>query len=483
MIGWKKHWKIYLFSLLTVFYFFYVFRNAIISDPASFFLEAKDIAAGNWALVGWNLSTVNFYFTEMIPFAIAIKLFGPHVSLLWLIPAAYYALVMVLSFSIAKRNKFGMAVLFIMALPCTFAVFTTIDACIHIGALIIALITINSMQKQPGAIAIALLAILNAMAIFSDSLYFYFMTVPLLVSLLAWPVLFKDRVKYKWLLMTILSVVIAFVMNKILSAIPHFYIQGYTPPEFVAIDKFWSNVYYMYYGLVHLFGADFYGKPIGDVSTLKNFFRFICTLSVLVFGIFYSLRTKSAHIIDRLLIVSIMVLAVAFVFSNMPVDIRSVRYLVPLVFMLLIFIARNVVINRQSVLLVLIPSFLIFLVNLSDWKTEYRDSAYVKVAKYIDSHDLGSGFGSFWLTTSVSIHSKNAISIAPTIVEEQQKRLRPYHWLSNEQWYTIRARYYIASSDEEVAAMSQVFGKDYRLEIVSGIRLMIYPDARIFTSE
>ena len=178
-----------------------------------------------------------------------------------------------------------------------------------------------------------------------------------------------------------------------------------------------------------------------------------------------------------------MVLAVAFVFSNMPVDIRSVRYLVPLVFMLLIFIARNVVINRQSVLLVLIPSFLIFLVNLSDWKTEYRDSSYVKVAKYIDSHDLGSGFGSFWLTTSVSIHSKNAISIAPTIVEEQQKRLRPYHWLSNEQWYTIRARYYIASSDEEVAAMSQVFGKDYRLEIVSGIRLMIYPDARIFTSE
>ena len=155
MIGWKKYWKIYLFSLLTVFYFFYVFRNTIISDPASFFLEAKDIAAGNWALVGWSLSTVNFYFTEMIPFAIAIKLFGPHVSLLWLIPAAYYALVMVLSLSIARRNKFGMSVLFVMALPCTFAVFTTIDACIHIGALIIALITINSMQRQPGAIATA----------------------------------------------------------------------------------------------------------------------------------------------------------------------------------------------------------------------------------------------------------------------------------------------------------------------------------------
>ena len=329
----------------------------------------------------------------MIPFAIAIKLFGPHVSLLWLIPAAYYALVMVLSLSIARRNKFGMSVLFVMALPCTFAVFTTIDACIHIGALIIALITINSMQRQPGAIAIALLAILNAMAIFSDSLYFYFMTAPFLISLLAWPVLFKERVEYKWLLMTILSVVIAFVMNKILSAVPHFYIQGYTPPEFVAIDKFWSNVYYMYYGLVHLFGADFYGKPIGDVAALKNFVRFVCTLSVLIFGIFYSLRTKSAHIIDRLLIVSIMALAVAFVFSNIPVDVRSVRYLVPLVFMMLIFIARNVVINRQSVLLVLIPSFLIFVVNLSEWKTEYRNSAYVKVAKYIDSQDLGSGFG------------------------------------------------------------------------------------------
>ncbi len=258
------------------------------------------------------------------------------------------------------------------------------------------------------------------MAIFSDSLYFYFMTAPLLISLLARPVLFKERVEYKWLLMTILSVVIAFVMNKILSAVPHFYIRGLYPTGICCTDKFWSNVYYMYYGLVHLFGADFYGKPIGDVAALKNFVRFVCTLSVLIFGIFYSLRTKSAHIIDRLLIVSIMALAVAFVFSNIPVDVRSVRYPVPLVFMMLIFIARNVVINRQSVLLVLIPSFLIFVVNLSEWKTEYRNSAYVKVAKYIDSQDLGSGFGSFWLTTSVSIHSKKAISIAPTIVEEQQ---------------------------------------------------------------
>lgn len=483
MSHWKRLWQVYLFAVLTVVYFFYVFRNTIISDPASFFLEAKDIAEGNWSLVGWNLSTVNFYFTEMIPFAIAIKIFGPHNLLLWLIPAAYYALVVVLSLSIADKNKYGMGVMLVMAIPCTFAVFTTIDACIHIGALIVCLITVNCMKKEQSLLALGILAVINGMAIFSDSLFFYFMTAPLLISLIAWPVLYKERPQYKWLVMAVASVVVAVVLKKLLNSIPHFYIQGYNAPTFVVLDNLGANLHNLFYGLASLFGADFYGKPIGEPAALKSFIRFVCIISVLFFGIKYSSRARFAHFIDRFLLVSIAFLAVAFIFSNMPVDVRSVRYLVPSVFMLLIFIARNLTIHRQSVVLVLIPAVAILLLNLTDWKTHYRDSEYVKVAHYIDDNHLGSGFGSFWLTTSVAIHAKSDISIAPVLVEAQNNKLRPYHWLSNEKWYKVKSRYYIASSDDEVAGMSAIFGKDYRLVVVSGVRIMIYPDDRIVTSE
>ncbi|HEO9230461.1 TPA: hypothetical protein QIF78_004641, partial [Escherichia coli] len=42
------------------------------SDVISSFREARDITEGNIFLSGWDLSTVSFYFTEIIPYAIAI---------------------------------------------------------------------------------------------------------------------------------------------------------------------------------------------------------------------------------------------------------------------------------------------------------------------------------------------------------------------------------------------------------------------------
>ncbi|HFG4062978.1 TPA: hypothetical protein ACGGM2_002594, partial [Escherichia coli] len=38
------------------------------SDVMSSFREARDITEGNIFLSGWDLSTVSFYFTEIIPY-------------------------------------------------------------------------------------------------------------------------------------------------------------------------------------------------------------------------------------------------------------------------------------------------------------------------------------------------------------------------------------------------------------------------------
>lgn len=56
------------------------------SDSMSGILEAADIANGNITLKGWYLSTVTFYFTDLVWFALAIKLFGYSEWITYVIP-------------------------------------------------------------------------------------------------------------------------------------------------------------------------------------------------------------------------------------------------------------------------------------------------------------------------------------------------------------------------------------------------------------
>lgn len=88
----KKNIILPILLILSVFIFCLsvALKSSINSDSASMYIEAMDMANGNWLLNGWDLSTVPFYFTDTLLYAVIIKIFGPHEIFMWIIPTIIY---------------------------------------------------------------------------------------------------------------------------------------------------------------------------------------------------------------------------------------------------------------------------------------------------------------------------------------------------------------------------------------------------------
>ncbi|EBY1856813.1 hypothetical protein DU134_24240, partial [Salmonella enterica subsp. enterica serovar Ohio] len=102
----KSTVALYLIFALCVFALclYISFNNPVTSDGASLFLEAKDMADGNILLRGWTLSTVSFYFTEAIWYTIVIRIFGDSIYLMYVLPAVFYTITIMLVFALSHTD-------------------------------------------------------------------------------------------------------------------------------------------------------------------------------------------------------------------------------------------------------------------------------------------------------------------------------------------------------------------------------------------
>ena len=103
------------------------------SDVMSSFREARDITEGNIFLSGWDLSTVSFYFTEIIPYAIAIKIIGFNENLYYIVPGIFMSMLVTLSLYIShtKSRASLWPVLSVFGIPTVFSSSIMLIACIR----------------------------------------------------------------------------------------------------------------------------------------------------------------------------------------------------------------------------------------------------------------------------------------------------------------------------------------------------------------
>lgn len=147
--------KLFL-SVFILFSFIYCLslslKSGITSDAASMYLEALDMANGNWLLHDWTLSTVPFYFTETLWYAILIKIIGYHQSPMWWAPVLVYtAVVFISSLLIVDKNNRVVGVLALLmcvSMPSTLASGLTLAMCIHIGCILATLICVFLANKK-----------------------------------------------------------------------------------------------------------------------------------------------------------------------------------------------------------------------------------------------------------------------------------------------------------------------------------------------
>ena len=148
----KKINSLSVFLLIACMLVLYHFLSLNIyptnTDGATALLIGKDISDGNILLKGWLLSTVPFYFTEAIFYALAIAFFGYSNVLAFIIPPIMYTCLICLMYLLSTNKKLAISLMvFFFAFPSSMAVTSMLSVCIHMGTYIFVLLCLISMEN------------------------------------------------------------------------------------------------------------------------------------------------------------------------------------------------------------------------------------------------------------------------------------------------------------------------------------------------
>ncbi|HHB1424832.1 TPA: hypothetical protein ACOQZT_000808 [Serratia odorifera] len=467
-----------LFLLLCFIYLQITAGIIASSDGASGLLEGRDLAAGNILLSGWSLSTVSFYFTDLIWYAAATLLAGYGAWQSALLPSMMLALLSVFSLylSVKDGKKKLWPIVIGFAAPGAFAALNTLMPVIHIGTYIYILgcfMLADRYANRGGVSCLIALGLLLAITLFSDNISSYLAVVPLCLSYGYAAYQQKSAKHAGVVVMVILSSLLAKLIAAGFDALGGFYLPGIPSPTFVNFDDIGNNLYLFTKGLILYFNADIFGKAPTSKQTL---FYLINLFGMLMFFLYLARaakKIKSLSPLDITLGLAALIMIPAYLISNRPIDVYAVRYLVPVFIFGAIFIARNIEMNAK-VSYLLTAVFII--AAAGSWRAEplrnNPDEIINQLKDAIRNNHLQRGYASFWYASSVSIDGD--ISIAPIEIDQNTHKISASRWLSDARWYTRGGDFFIADTPAMAELIKRHYGDPVRVIAVNEKSLLVY---------
>ncbi|EIP6817343.1 putative membrane protein [Escherichia coli 1-110-08_S3_C1] len=449
------------------------------SDQASGVIISHDIANGNILLSGWFLSTVTFYFTDLIWYALLDIIGISNKVQSYLVPSILISALTICCIILSyHKKKLPWAIFFSFGILGAYSSNIFNLAVSHIGAYLytaIIYIIIERTTVYKANIHHYLIVFLLSLAIFfSDDISKYAFLIPLISSLAI--ELFYKRNKVH--LHYAASIFLAFILSKTLlyyvQEIGGFQLPGIGYPKFATQEEFINNLYFLCVGLLRLFEAYFFGMDIG-LQSFSSIIR-LCFLLFFVYIIASNARKITRFsTIDRALLLTAIIMPCAFLFSNIPSAVESIRYIAPSVIFGAVFICRNVNISQKTSLFLLSLSFvsgaIIYgnAISLDKKNHEIND-----ISKYIKEHNLKAGFASFWFASSVSLNSGSEIS--PVVFNNHEGSVKPFLWLAKINNYEQNNSFIIADSKEDMDAAIMQYGRPDVIDKVMSKFILVWND-------
>ncbi|MDF9136202.1 hypothetical protein P5X62_12310, partial [Enterobacter hormaechei] len=167
--------SVLLTCVLYQLYYTLSFNNfPTITDGATVLLLGKEVAGGNVLLRGWELSTVPFYFTEVVIYALSSLIVGYSKSLAFVIPSILYVVIIWLMFSLSKNKLLSISLLtFFVVFPADMAVTSMLSACIHMGTyafIFASIILLEKYDATENIVNLIIATIISALSLFSDNI-------------------------------------------------------------------------------------------------------------------------------------------------------------------------------------------------------------------------------------------------------------------------------------------------------------------------
>lgn len=424
------------------------------SDFASIVLEAQSVLSGNIFLTGWSLTNISFYTTDL-PFYVLFMIFtGFKHQLMNLVPTFIYVGVILLSLYLSIRHMEKKhaplaitTLLILLAFPAPFTSQIVLVGPIHMGTILIMLVAFVFLV-QNGRYSSWLYALFMMLAIFGDSLAFFTGAVPVFLGYVIHLFRTSDKSEKKKsisiLLLTIISVVTAQVLLKLVDALGGFKI---TPlkMEFIQYEQLFPNIVATFKWIISIYGVNFFGSPLINPSLPGIMLHIPLFIFVLVVA-FRAIRRvwTSSDTLNNVLVIAMIINLAAYILSTpYASDSLTARYIMPMFVFSAILSARNVELisklNHKYVLAGLLALF--FLVFLPQLVAEPKANQHKELTDYLEQQHLTSGYGTFWIAALSTVESDGKVTIRT--VAENQGKIAPHLWFAQKEWYTKPANFVV----------------------------------------
>lgn len=438
------------------------FHIPITSDQSSILLEANSFRHGNLLLHGWVLPADNFLFSSIPIYALAISVFGISDRVFHIVPPLFYGIFTALMVWHARyqeekaprRRVITVLVLLLLLFPSCAGLYPALTVIFieHVATLIgilLAWLLLRLMRSQSSTRHRTILAVVAgcvlALTTASDPFALFLFDLPFLLLLLRQAVM-KNH--HPISIHEGISVLIALIAGLLLPVAVHHF-GGFSTVEPLAHFTTLGSVpiiagrFISYLFMVS--GSPFWGGSIRSFATLVEVghgFILLCII-IAVLGSFFSwlLNTSSATETSSVLSLGIIITTGALLTSE-QLQPGTERYV-----LLILLLAIPVVASQGATWLLsraiapwVLPTSLVLVgvTMLAGYAPAVHKEPSVSssVASFLLAHHLTTGFSDYWDAASVTVASRNAVTVAPIFAFGKPPTVVPQQFLADAAWFS-----------------------------------------------
>jgi hypothetical protein len=254
---------------------------------------------------------------------------------------------------------------------------------------------------------------------------------------------------------------------------------------FVSLPRAAHNAQLFGAGVLELFNANIFGRPIWSIQSLAVELNFLILLATLLSPSLLLLRRVRQDIWKVLLLLLTPIMVIAFIGSTVPVDGQSLRYLVALPFYAALVWAVVIagLLAPRPRLIVTGIFVLATILNVVPTIQAYRsrgdnpNAENQRVANIVKVHHLTKGYASFWNAGINQYYADNSVLFIQSGCSPATG-IRPYRWLLNGQVLSRPASdsFYLldpATTRCTEADLAHFFGQPQQVIPISGQKRLL----------
>jgi hypothetical protein len=403
------------------------------ADGASNALQAWEMLHGNVLLMGWTVTDVPFYSTELPLYALVELFYGLHEHVFRIACAITYTLLVILAAFLAKgrsNNYFGAGLaVAIMLLPMPgIGYLVAFGGPNHLGTAVPLLVTWLALDRLnlSAKLLPVVIGLLLVWGQVGDPLVMYVGAAPLaIVSAVRW-YKGKEKLDLGLFIASVASVVTSKAILKLIEVAGGF--EAHSPPSGFSSPAKWLD-HLRLLGEVTLVN---FGSYLPDMKTPVDVGVAVIRLvglALAITAVVLALRLTGDRV-NQILAVAICVNCAAFVASTLPTDLLSARQ-VSVVLPLGAALAGRVIKPRFKPVL---AGTLVAFMGVFAWHATQppRPEPKREIVAWLESRNLTHGLGSYWNANDLTLMAQQRITVAPVIGVDM---IKAYRWESKVEWY------------------------------------------------